>query len=976
MGLFGFGSKKDKKPQDKNQPPPVPAPSPAKNAVNAQQAGAAIAGAALAPKVETKEERNAFLGTERDKVLPGLVKSASDSVVAALTTKMGKVIESQKKTILANAAANVENTVKGKPGAPDIKGADVVKDGAAWDEAAKSAGTQASAMMTQQKKDDLKHVGEPEFVVGDDFDPSLTKDKQLVKVTASAKKKIDGAAKLLENELVADIKVPQNSSNIVSKAQMAANTQAAKEGEDEQKDRAAHEVLITNIVREPVGKFSEEIKAEEKEYLENGLGANGVRFWGWFRSKEFNKFNAKMKAAAKEKAQVETDKALVEERGKGVDPKKKAEFEHQAMKAHIMANDAAGGELSIVLKELAADLLTNADNQVHIGDLLKATASAAAWSTLRDDDKDHDKARKTVTSALKGAKDGVQKQLHDKATLLKNEYIKASGDTPAEQAQSQVNVDNKQNDLISNKLDKQFEKKDDKDGDKTFGQKMVARSMEAPTAGKGLEMVAKLIDAAAPQVGNETEIQVELKIPATHGAFVYFTVTGNAARTKHMEVGVDIAFGAGWETWGFSVKGGFNVFLKAGAHDTVTAMQLIHYGAFRNLTGVSDKAANFWAGTVDPSKTGKDADHQISKTEQAELWAAMMEEKAFAKDKGAFVEVGGGGGVGAKLNVGVAKGEASMKLQTAKRWDKEVIDKAGPMESRVDPVTKEDKSAQERDRIAQAKRDAVKKHAKRINTLKFGTQVEAEANGQKFTLGIEGERVGVPKPPPEKSGANWKITATGGIPYNGNDASATTMLSKIAGSYVPAGLAGIKKIYDLYKAKHPTQAPEDDSQEGEGDGGAQVTGGVADVAEDLLVGLDAGGMTNDLMKQLAEANPQNLSTAGTDAGVNDTMRTFFGGKAGASEVPKAQPFGMTSQLQIALVVEIPDKGAPRFTFKVMRSKELAMGGELGGGVGLTAKITRKEELGGVSYQGGKAQGGNPAGEGLQVFGGGRQTQLE
>jgi len=191
-----------------------------------------------------------------------------------------------------------------------------------------------------------------------------------------------------------------------------------------------------------------------------------------------------------------------------------------------------------------------------------------------------------------------------------------------------------------------------------------------------------------------------------------------------------------------------------------------------------------------------------------------------------------------------------------------------------------------------------------------------------------------------------------------------------AGAYVPAAMGGIKKIYDAYKAKHGNDQDKNNVA-------ARGVGGTLDTGEDLLVGLDAGGMTHGLLKGLADANPQGMK-AGTDEFTNDTARMWLGNHMGmgkvmgesgdmskpVSDAPVAHPFGSTSTLEVELSVEQKPGEKPKFSFKVRKAKELRMGADLGGGLGLKGKLTRKSDLFGGQYQSGGKENG--------LFTGGRQ----
>lgn len=952
--MFGlFGKKKD----NNNAQPPAPQQAPLQRAQgvrgrNQQQANAVL-NQAPDPDKDTPDDLQAFFLTKKQEVIDGAVTAASGRMKEALGAKMTKIIEGQKKQILAHAQAQVKASIDANPNpkAKDLDPKTLVGESAAWGEALKVAGEEA-ATKVEAKKPLLATAGDDAFEYEPDGDLKKSqRDKHLQKLIAIVTKAVDAEAKRIEKELETAADAAPAKQGLVTTATTKADDSAKSDiaGELTAREDATNNADLEAAVKPAVKAIGDEIRAKELEYLKSGLGANGT---GWFRSARFKSFHTRMKAAAREKAHESTQAAIDEKRAGGIAQGGKAQFEHQSVQAQILTHDAAKMELRTVMGGLAQELLDTADGEIKIDEILTGVGNAAGWGVLRNNPgtKDgKDGAKKAALAAVKAGKDAADKKLHDKAKILKDEYVKAGdGVDSAEQVEAEK-------DVVDNKITPALGK--DTQKGQTFGKKMLTQAIEAPNASKGLQLVAKMIDAAAPQPGDETELQVELKIPATHGAFVYINVTGNAARNKHMEVGIDLGFGAGWETWGLSARGGFNVFLKAGAMDTVTAMQMIHYGAFRNLAQLSDDAASFWAGTVDPGKTASKKKDEVGKTEQAELWAAAMEERAFGKDKDAFVEVGGGISAGAKLKAGI-DGEITGKATTALRWDKEVMDKVKTSQGNFGDAGKFGDRSGDRDQrkdLAQKKRAAVNLAAKRVNRLKFTTAIEAEAAGQKFSIGVEAERMS------KEVGADWTIQLAGGVPYDAANANSSTLMSKIAASYVPSAISGVKKIYDLYKANHKTPGSTD--TEGQGDGVAQTVGGVADAGEDLLVGLDAGGMTNNLLKSLSDANPQGLAGGQAD-GINDTARLWLGngGLKGAmgdngdmsklvSDAPKAQPFGMTSQLQIQCVIEIPEGGKPKVTFKVMSQKELKMGGELGAGVGLTGKLTRKQELAGFSLGG-------------------------
>lgn len=942
-------------------------------AQNNQQANAVL----RSTTDDTLEERQQFIDGKKQQIVDTAVSGAMKKLEDDLTAKIGKIVLASKPQILEAAKKEIEEQLKTAQGSDgqraNVDANKLVAESDAWKDANAESAEQAKALATPHKNA-LEAAANPAFVV--DGKASLKKkdqDKHLKQVTEKAKDLVNAKAKELGTTLATSLNNDQKKKDLVKAATDKAKGAVDQKAESEADKRVQADATIEDAVKDPIKKANDEINDATRLYLEKGLGAYGT---GWFRSPEFKKFHATMKDHARTAGQNSTQAAIKDERG-GPTPKKGAEFEYQTMQAQLETHNAAKGELRGMMKEFAGELLGQAQGQYSVADALHKPATTSAWAALRAnpaDEKNKAAAKKAAVSAVKSAKPEIEQAFHDKATKLKNDYVKVKG---ADGKEDEQGGKAKTDQLNTDKVETHFGA-GGKGAD--FGKKMITKAMEAPTASKGLELIGKLIDAAAPQVGDSAELEIELKIPCTHGAFAYFTVKGEAARAKNMELGLTIGFGAGWEAVGLSARGGFLVFLKSSAADTVTAMQLIHYGAFRNLTHVSDDMANFWAGAKDSKKTGK-GDQQVGKNEQAELWAAMMEEKTFGKDKDAYVEVGGGMAGKAKLNAGVGLG-VDGSLTTARRWDREVfenIDKAGqqpPPQGQQAPApttktlgtigerTEQDgtlKSRQARKDMAKEKRKQIEEHVKRVQEFKMSASMDAEAGGVKFSLGLEGKW---------KSLEGWGIAAKASVPYDPQDTGSSGLTSKIAGAYIPAAMGGIKKIYDAYKAKHGNDQDKNNV-------GARGVGGAMDAGEDLLVGLDAGGMTHGLLKGLADANPQGVK-AGTDEFTNDTARMWLGNHMGmgkvmgdsgdmskpVSDAPTAHPFGSTSTLEVELSVEKKPGEAPKFGFKVRKAKELRMGADLGGGLGLKGKLTRKSDLfGGQVQKGGKENG---------FFTGGRQ----
>ncbi len=337
--MFGlFGKKKDNNAQPSAPPQPALQRAQGVRGRNQQQSNAVL-NQAPDPDKDTPDELDAFLQTKKQAVVEGAVNAAADRMKEALGGKMQKIIEGQKKQILAHAQEQVKQSIAANPNpkAKDLNAATLVGESAAWGEAIKVAADEAGTKV-DGKKPLLTTAGDDAF----EYEPEgelkkSQRDKHLQKVTAIVTKAVDAEAKKIERELTTAAEAAPAKQSLVGAATTKADDSAKSDIANELQDRTDHNADVEAAVTPAVKQVGDEIRAKELKYLENGLGANGT---GWFRSARFKSFHTRMKAAAREKAHESTQAAINDKRGT-VAAGQKAQFEHQTVQAQIATHDAA-----------------------------------------------------------------------------------------------------------------------------------------------------------------------------------------------------------------------------------------------------------------------------------------------------------------------------------------------------------------------------------------------------------------------------------------------------------------------------------------------------------------------------------------------------------------------------------------------------------------------------------------------------------
>jgi hypothetical protein len=693
---------------------------------------------------------------------------------------------------------------------------------------------------------------------------------------------------------------------------------------------------VLSLIDAPVTSAVASVHAAVQSYLEEHIGANGTKLIG---HKDANAFRKRMKTSAREQAYTDIDKI-----GGGLAPTKtlthgtpsqgaqdrltnagQAKREYWVMQGKAQAYDDAKAPVSSYLLSLAHDgtnqILKTAGTQVAVHD----QASAALWDVYRDKPEGTFAAKaatkaataeatKQTTDLLKPAT-GAAFQWQDK--LLKNQSV----DTLEDGAQQSENLA-QGGTSAKTLLNKEVE-------DQHVGSKSLETAIEAPTVGDGLGIIGHLIDLAVPNSGEALKLGVELKIPVVQvpGMFAVLKVEGNAERHqgKDLELTIGFEFGAGWETWGLSLDARLFLFMRSRGADTDKALKMMSYGVYRDMCSnpiVPEAMANFWA-TGAASKKGI-----VSKVEDAETWAAMIEEYAMDNDD-AFVESGWGGAAQGKLKAGSLEAQAKLSGQTMRHWDKQSL---GTDLGKLDHTG----NKQERARKAMQKRKGVSGGERRYQ-WNLEAQAEVDIPGVPFKLGglLKLQHM-------IRKGGGFAIDFElgGQLPYDPNNPSSSTLVSKIGASYAPAALTAIRQIYDRACTAH-----KDDEQQG-----VKGTGTGIDLAGEAFGVVDTTGVTGGLVKQLGDLH----TLGGKSDYTNDTIANHLGTQ---TEGGLPSMFQSKSVLQLSFFGK--DLGTQQWqlgaTLAEIKKMDVGVGNRLGGGVGATFSGEKTKKL--FTVSGGGAPGG-------------------
>ncbi len=189
------------------------------------------------------------------------------------------------------------------------------------------------------------------------------------------------------------------------------------------------------------------------------------------------------------------------------------------------------------------------------------------------------------------------------------------------------------------------------------------RDRHEGSASSSLTRAGQLLDVLLPNNGDKGEVELELKVPVSPGAFVGGLLKLEGEREKgKSKVRAEVALTGGVTIGIAELRGAIGGYFEAQAPTNEGAMKLVSYGLYKRLTEssvVPSELANyFWGGST--NSVGR---------ARSDKWAAAVEDELLDdnNDHETYVETGGLAGAKAEAGVG-AKASAEIKGTSGKRY--------------------------------------------------------------------------------------------------------------------------------------------------------------------------------------------------------------------------------------------------------------------------------------------------------------------
>lgn len=388
----------------------------------------------------------------------------------------------------------------------------------------------------------------------------------------------------------------------------------------------------------------------------------------------------------------------------------------------------------------------------------------------------------------------------------------------------------------------------------------IKKVVKAENVGKAMKVLGGVIDTAVPSKGQSASIEVEFKLPfEINGVEVYFSLTyaGEAERDSEKDgrnvkeslmARSELTFGFGVEVAKLlDVSVHFGAFIEASAKNSSHLMDLISYGLYRALKRggkpvrqFADKVWGKGGKTMKLDPNTHKAIGKYSKEEEAEIWAATVEEKVFkdAQSGGdAYVDVGWLGKAKADVNVGIGKLGLEAKYSRFSRIAKDTLKDAHGNSI----VGKIDKSQEE---IRRANK------GKRLSEFEIGGELEFLDDA--LSGSISGKRTAIVRGanPSEKGPIAYEFDGEFKvIAALGTD---TSKWVNVLGKYIAGVAAPVTKFVKLFNNRDRDDA----KKRGFGD---TIHG-----ASDLTAPLTGIGDGNDIAKNIIESQGTDFKDAVMD----------------------------------------------------------------------------------------------------------------
>lgn len=577
----------------------------------------------------------------------------------------------------------------------------------------------------------------------------------------------------------------------------------------------------------------------------------GVGRRAWRRSKQLNEFRQKMKDAARGQANEEIDSKIdsgtvnLPDGGSSVVGKKFYSMMARS-EAYSLSKKSVDAQMEAKAAEITRDVLQEEPTKKE----LKQAAKTSAYDVARSDPQALKKIRR---AALSGAKTKAISIYKAKQSLAVKEARKITKGDKETGAGADVA---KQDELAVQVKDRVSQ---DKVADKAINKVIKADSLNS-----GLAKIASIIDLAVPNPGDSAGYEFELKIPVEEHGVVYVMIglAGEASKEKdEVTVSCEATLGAGFNLYGIDANGRAGFFLESQGKTSKGAMNLISYGMYRGMRKLNTSLAERLWGQGNKSGMGRLA--------EAELWAAMIEQKEMTDD-GGYVDMGLLGRLQGSVEGGVASGEAAIEGKMLSHFSKESINAL--------TGNKHGDSTDLDDLENKAKQIGLG-HLKAVIGLSGGA--EFSIAGQGVSVELEGSAEFI----------NGKIRAieagvSGSIPFVFGEE--VVNWGMIVGRMVPSVVGGLKSLLSSVKsnAKRDMKL---------GDRATNITGSLGDVGSDVAMSIPP----------LDSVGASLASKLQGDGAINDTVQ---GWASSASELMDNIGIGSSLDLSLSFALEFDDEG--------------------------------------------------------------------
>ncbi|TAF33501.1 MAG: DUF4157 domain-containing protein [Cytophagales bacterium] len=433
---------------------------------------------------------------------------------------------------------------------------------------------------------------------------------------------------------------------------------------------APHATLMVNVEKEAI---FDPIKATVAEKLT----ANGAS-WYQFRSKETHGFRNELKNEARSQMAKNIGNEIsnsTNEKVQNAGDATKAYYQMLASEStRGVAKESVNEELMVKAIAFTTDVIPHeATNKA-----IKEAGQTTGYKYYREN-KDNLKPQKELEAVKAGSLAKAKElmlQYQVKGIQKAHDFVKG--------ADKDNNKTTIKQDIVKNVNDKEQR-------DQT-ARKAVQKAVDAPDLNTAMRIVAGMIDVMVPQPGSSLDLDLQLRViePNTN---IYFITQFKGSVEKDVDYDSDtrkdvnsvsartqLSLGAGWTASGLiDIDAQIGFFLEAQANTSQKLMQLISYGFYRSMQNdtKTGKAANFVWGKG--GKTYNKLGQKNTAGDEAETWAAMIEEqvlKTSGQDKsnaGSYVEMGGLAKVKGKGNIGVGSMEGEIAYNRGKRVSAETV---------------------------------------------------------------------------------------------------------------------------------------------------------------------------------------------------------------------------------------------------------------------------------------------------------------